>query len=247
MPSVTVNGRDVEIERFTLAKASRVITLLQKLQKKVPEVSKAWAEYSRDYGNDYAVTMTRMQALARFGPALEHISDAEWEREGQTFTVPGSPSAPEIFFELAPLVYEHAEELALRLLGIIALDNETVQRYVASGDIWERVDEFVDEVIRPAPLDELVELVVVTAEVIDGTILAKVRSLGDRAGNVARLFGMKSKTETSSGQPVQPNTVTASDSPNGLDGSPGSVSDSRTTLSSTSSDSLTPSTITTAA
>lgn len=240
--TVTVSGREITIERFTLAKASRVITLLQLLQKQVPEVSKAWAEYRKAYAKDYEVELSRMQAMAQFGPALEHITEADWEREGQLFRVPGRPSPQEVFFELAPLVYERGEKVALRLLGIIAIDNATVQRYVETGDIWARVDEFVADVIQAAALDELIELVVTAAEVVDTTIIAKVKSLGNRAGNVARLFGMTTSSEdpsgsqTSSSSPAQPNTVTFTDSQGSTPGGPPtSSSDSPSTDSSTSS------------
>lgn len=247
MSTVTVNGTEITVQRFTLAKASRIITLLQILKKEVPEVSKAVGDFQRTYAKDYAQDLTRIQALARYGPRLEHITDAEWERAGQIFQIPGEPSTAEMFFELAPLIYEKAETVTLRLLGIIALDNDTVSRYVAQGDIWDRVDEFVDTTIKPAPLDELVELIVVAAEVIDGTILSKVRELGDRAGNVARLLGLKSSTpdpkesETLSEQPAQPNTFTAGDSPSSDGETPVESSDSPMTSSPTSPVSPTPS------
>jgi hypothetical protein len=217
MPAVTINGREVTVERFTLAKASRVITLLQLLQKQVPEIAKSWATFQKEYAQEYATEMDRMQAMVHFGPALEHLTDEDWERAWQKLRVPGSPSAPEVFFQLAPLIYERAEAVALRLLGIIAIDNATVQRYVESGDIWARVDEFVAEVIQPAPLDELVELVVVAAELIDSTILAKIRSLGDRVGKALRAFGVKTRwtpetSTTLSEQPEQPTTASATDS-----------------------------------
>src|SRR4051812_39846810 len=119
-----LNGKEVNIERFTLAKAMRVITLLKLLQQQVPEISKHWAEFRRDYGKDYAVKISRMDAVLRFGDGLSNVSDAEWERSGHELTVPGMPSQTEIFFEMAPLVYEKAEAVTLRLLGLLAMPNE---------------------------------------------------------------------------------------------------------------------------
>jgi hypothetical protein len=245
MPEVEINGRIVTVERFTLAKAMRVITLLQLLQKKVPEISCAWGEFRKDYAESYATEVPRINAMAQFGPALEHITEADWDRADQTFRVPGSPSQPEVFFAMAPLIYERAEEVTLRLLGLVAMENELVNRYVAKGDIWERVDELVDEIIKPAALDEIMELGLTAAEVIDGQVLQKAKSVGDRAGNVARLFGWKTKTTDSeesgmsSESPVQPSTVSVSSSPGTSSGDPMTSDDSNGTSSTPSKTSST--------
>jgi hypothetical protein len=230
MSEVTIGGKTVTVERFTLAKAMRVITLLGLIQKQMPEITREWATFRRDYAEDYGVEMDRINAMARYGDALEHISDEQWERVGQKFKVPGTPSNPELFFAMAPLVYERAEAVTLRLLGLIAMPNDTVGRYVAQGDIWERVDELVDDIIKPAGLDEVLELVITAAEVIDGQVLQKAKGLGDRAGNVARLLGLGKKTTESPSQPTdsatssapaeQPSSRSSSDSPSDTTGSP---------------------------
>jgi hypothetical protein len=225
MPDVQISGKTVTVERFTLAKAMRVITLLQLLKKQVPEVTKEWAIFRKNYAEEYATDIDRIDAKARFGPALDDISDDEWERAEQKLKIPGTPSQAEVFFQMAPVIYEKAEAVTLRLLGLIAMENDIVDRYVKSGDIWERVDELVDDLIKPAALDEIMELGVVAAEVIDGQVLSKALEVKERAGNVARLFGFRTKTDstdstTSSESPVQPNTISVSSSPDSSDGSP---------------------------
>lgn len=223
MADVEISGKTVTVERFTLAKAMRVITLLQLIQKQVPEVTKEWAIFRKQYADEYSTEIDRIDAKARFGAALEDISDEEWERAGQKLKIPGAPSTAEVFFQMAPVIYERAEEVTLRLLGLIAMPNDTVNRYVASGDIWERVDELVDELIKPAALDEIMELGLVSAEVIDGQVLAKAQTVKERAGNVARLFGIgKTSTDstTSSESPAQPNTISVSSSLDNSDGTP---------------------------
>lgn len=239
MPDVAIGGKTVSVERFTLAKAMRVITLLGLIQKQVPEVTKEWAAFRKNYGEEYAIELSRSQALVRFGEQLDRLTEADWERDGQAFRIPGSPSGPELFFAMAPMVYERAEEVVLRLLGLIAMDNDTVGRYVAKGDIWERVDELVDEIIKPAALDEIMELAITACEVIDGQVLTKAKGLGDRAGNVARLFGMRttSRSEdsgTSSVSHEQPSTDSVSRSPSDTTGPLTTFSDSPMTSSSPS-------------
>lgn len=235
MPDVKIGETTVTIERFTLAKATRVMTLLQKLQQEVPEISRHWAEFNRDYAESYPTKLTRIQAIYRFGV---EVSDDEWERAGQTFTIPGSPNQTEVFIAMAPLVYEQAEELVLRLIGLIAMPNETVKRYAKDGTIWDRVDEYVAATIEDAPLEDIMELVVVAAEMADQQVLAKARSLRTRAGNMAALFGWKTTASedstTSSDAPVQPSTVSVSSSPGTSDGSPTTSSDSPGTPSTPS-------------
>ena len=267
MPSVQIGGRTVTIERFTLAKAMRVITLLGLIQKQVPEVTREWARFRNEYAAEYAVELDRAQALVEFpdrvvygagdepvlhdgqvvvAPSpLRSMSEEDWERVGHHFRVPSSPSAAELFFHMAPFVFERAEQPAMRLLGLLALDNDVINRYVASGDIWDRVDEIVDTVIRPAGLDEIMELVIVAAEVIDGQVLTKARGLGERAGNVARLLGLKTTSSReastmSSEQPAPLNTVSVSSSRERSDGTPTESSDSPGTPSSRSETSTPP-------
>lgn len=231
MAAVEINGRTVTIERFTLAKAMRVITLLQLMQRAAPEITKAWATFRLDYAKDYGQTIDRINAIAQFGEPLARITDEEWERAGQKFTVPGSPSQAEVFFAMAPVFYEKVEDVTLRLLGLIAMDNDTVNRHVGQGDIWPEVDKLVDDVIRTAPLDEVMELLFVAAEVIDAQVLAKARGATERLGNVLRLLGLgrmidSTASTTSNESREQPSSDSSTGSPSDTDGPPTSSGDS---------------------
>jgi hypothetical protein len=244
MPDVTINGRKVTIEKFRLSKATRVITLLRILRQQVPEISRELNEFQREYAAEYATKLPRLDAIARFG--LGHVSEEEWERAGHEFTVPGKPAPWELFFHMGPLVYERAEEVTLRLLGLVAMDNETVARYVKDDDIWTRVDEFVDEVIRDAPLDDIMDLVAAAAEVIDGQVLQKAKTLRDQAGNLAGLLGWKTTTTSpvspeSSEQPETSSSTTSTGSPSDTGGTP---TESELSPGTTSERSVTASTVT---
>jgi hypothetical protein len=239
MPEVTIGGGTITVERFTLSKAMRVITLLNLLRKEVPEISREWATYRRNYAQDYAVELDRINALARFGSSLDHVPDSEWERAGQKLKVPASPSQTEIFFELAPLIYEKAETTALRLIGLIAMPNETVNRYLKSDDIWERVDELVDEKIRKADMGEVLDLLNATIDVIEGEVLKRSQDL---VGKTRRLFGSQTTTPsqaaptTSSEQPEQPSSSSSQLSPSDTNGLPTPSEASPGTTSSASPD-----------
>jgi len=225
MPDITINDRTVTIERFTGSKASRIFTLLKVIHQKMPDITKQMAEFRARYRNDYAIELDRINAIAQI-PSLEHLPEEEWERAGHKIRIPQEPSTAEMFLEIAPSVIESVEDVAYRLLGLIAMKNDVVSRYAKTGEIWDRVDEFVDETIRPAPFDEIMELGIVAAEMFDSQVLSKAQEIGGRAGNVARLFGMKSTRQnqqdstTSNGQPESSSSPTSGRSQSDTDGSP---------------------------
>jgi hypothetical protein len=267
MAAVTVGGREVVIERFTLVKAMRVITLLGLIQKSVPEITKAMAEFRAEYRETNVIELDRVQAKMQYGPTpvigedgealfkdgelvtipspIDQMTEKDWERAGHVLRLRQSPSATELIMAVFPLAYEKAEQPVQRLLALVAMSNDDVARYVESGEIWDRVDDFAKKTIAPAYLDEVMELAVVAGETIEGQVMTKAKGLGDRVGNLLRLLGM-GKTETtnsetsgmSSEPPVQPNTVSVSSLPASTDGSPETSSDSPGTPSSTSVESL---------
>lgn len=254
MPTVHINGQDITIERMTLTKAMRVITLLSLIQKRVPEINRAMGEFRRAYVNENADELTRTEAKLRFGPQpvlgddgevmlrddgevlvlpspIDRMTEQDWEQSGQVLKLRRQPSNTELLTAMFPLVYEHAEELVLRLLALVSMPNADVDRYVRSGEIKERMDERAQEVIAPAFLEEVMELAVTCAEQVEGQVMAKARELGDRTGKLRQLFGMgttkPAATPTSNESQEQPNSGSASTSPGSSDGSPIGSSASR--------------------
>lgn len=222
MSSVTVNGQEITIERFTLTKGMRVITLLQLIQKMVPQISKEIAEFKREYSATNVIELDRVQAKMRYGPTpivnedgdvqldnaggvmtiaspIDRMSEEDWERSGHVLRLRQAPSNEELMLAMFPLVYEHAEQPLLRLLALVSMPNADVERFAAeSGDkLWSEVDVFAARVIGPAYLDEIMELAVTAAEQVEGQVMTKAKGLGERVGKLAGLFGMR-MTATSS-------------------------------------------------
>lgn len=245
MAEVEVGGRKVTLERFTLAKAMRVITLLSVIQKAVPEINKAMAEFRRNYEEANVIELDRVQAKMRYGPQpvlgedgepmfkdgelltipspIDRMSETDWERAGQTLRLRQSPATGEIATALFPLAFERAEQPVMRLLALVAMPNDDVERYVASGEIWDRVDDYARDVIGKAYLEEIMELAVCAAETIEGQVMAKARGLGERAGNLRRLFGNEQPTRTTpNSSPMEPTTLSEPPEPESTE----SVSDS---------------------
>lgn len=274
MGTVKVHDRDVNIERFTMQKAMRVITLLGIVEKSIPEITKLAADYRREYRENNVIELDRAQARMEYGPRpvldesgavamnedgtvvtmpspLDSLTDEDWERSGQKLRFHQSPSTMEVMLAVFPSVYEKAEQPVLRLLALVAMRNDDVSRYVKDGTIWDKVDEFAQEVIEPALLEEVMELAVAAGEQIEGQVMSKAKSLGARAGKLGKAFGLVTDTPeqtepsqptstTLSEQPEKPSTESVSDSPNATDGlTQTESSDSPGTPSITSDESLT--------
>lgn len=269
MSVVRIAGQDITVERPTVAKGSRVLTLVNLLQRQMPELTRELAVFRRDYARDFADELTRTEAMLRFpdrvlydrddNPLLKDgqpvtvpsplskIPEEQWERDGHMLRLPREPTSYELGLHMIPMLVERVEEPFMRLLGLMVLENDVVDRYVRSGDIWERVDETVDTVIRPAGLDEIAELLVVTFEVIDRDVIGKVRALGKRVAPLLRMLGMTSSSPTDQGMSseplVSPNTVSVSGSPGSSDGIPERSSGSPGTPSQPSATSSTASAV----
>lgn len=253
MTEVQIGEQKVTVERFTLAKAMRVITLLSLIQKSVPEINTAMAQFKRDYATENVVELDRVQAKMRYGPQpvvdedgdpimrkdpdgkptgdvltipspIDRMTEQDWERAGHVLRLRDKPSTTELLTAIFPLIYEQAEQPVLRLLALVAMPNRDVMRYVRSDELWNRVDELADELISPAELGEVMELAVTAAEQVEGQVMDKAKGLGDRVGNLGRLFGIQRKTSetspTSSEQPEPPSIESASPSPDSSSGTP---------------------------
>lgn len=246
MSTVRFGDRDIVLERFTLTKAMRVITLLKLIQQSTKEIGKTAAEFRREYAADNVVELDRVEAKMRYGPRpivdsdgelmfkdgvlvteaspVDRMSEEDWERAGQVLRVRQEPTPQEMMWAVFPVAFEHAEEAVNRLLGLIIMSNADVDRYVKTGEWQDRVDELVASTIAPAYLEEIMELAVAAAELIEGQVMTKARALGDRVGKLRRMFGMETKTstpetsETSSEPPEQPRTDSASLSPDSSTG-----------------------------
>lgn len=246
MSTVRIGDRDIALERFTLTKAMRVITLLKLIQQSTKEIAKTAAEFRREYATDNVQELDRVEAKMRYGPRpilgsdgelmfkdgvlvteqspVDRMTEDDWERAGQKLRIRQEPTPQEMMWAVFPVAFEHAEETVNRLLGLVVMSNSDVDRYVKSGEIWERVDELVESTIAPAYLEEIMELAVAAAELIEGQVMTKVKALGDRVGKLRTMFGAEAKTSTpatsptSSEPPEQPRTSSASLSPDSSTG-----------------------------
>ena len=269
MSEVQIGGKTVTLQRFTLAKAMRVITLLSVIQKAVPELNKAMAEFRREYGENNVIALDRVQAKMRYGPQpvlgedgeamfkdgvlvtipspIDRMTEEDWQRADQTLKLRQAPNTAELAAAIFPLAFEHAEQPVMRLLALVAMPNDDVERYVASGEIWDRVDDLARDVIGKAYLEDIMELAVASAETIEGQVMQKAKGLGDRMGKLRSLFGMQATTTPSPTESVTLSEPPESEKPESVSGSPessvGNPIESDDSLGTPSPDSETSSTV----
>lgn len=227
MPDVQINGQTFTIERFTYAKGQRIKSLLRLLEGKMPDITDRWATFRKEYAEKYVRYIPRINAIAQFGDSLDHISEEEWERAEQKLPLPAVPSTAEMVAHMAPMIFDSAEDVVLQILALLITPNETVASYVKGGDLTPRLNETVETVLMNAMLDELIELACEGAEIIDDQIFGKLKRMGAKAGNVARLFGFRTTTTpdpqesgTSSEPPVRPSFPSSEPSQSDTDGFP---------------------------
>lgn len=251
MPTVQIHNRQVEIQRFTLRKAMRVITLLGIIEKQIPEFTRLAAEYRREYRAANVLEMDRAQARLEYGERpvvdengnvvfredgsvatlpslLDSMSEQDWERSGQKLRFHQSPSGNEVLLAVFPQMYEQAEQPILRLLALVAMSNDDVTKYVADGTIWDEVDRFAEEVIAPALLEEVMELAVAAAEEVEGQVMQKAQKLEGRLGKLLAAFGRGTPDATPTAEepspPISPTSSEPLESPS-IESSTASQSD----------------------
>lgn len=269
--TITLGDVSYVIERPTGRKGSQALALIRALSKASPGLQRDMARFVREYEAENVVELDRAQARMRYpaqpitrdgelvvnaaGDAVmapsfvDQMTDTDWERAGHRLRLPKSPSQGEIVVAVLDVALETAEEHVYALLALFTLPNADVKRYwreggdILRGKIAERADELLDDV----PADELLELAVVVAEVIDGNLRGKLGELGDRAGNALRLVGLNRTPTTTPQAPSTdagstdgpssstPHSSTGADEP--TDGASTTPSTPPSTSSSSSADS----------
>jgi len=221
--TIELGGHEYRIERVSARKASTALALLRALSRSMPELQRDLATFRRDYEANNVIELDRVQAKLRYPPRplteltedgveravleadgtprllpspVDRLTEADWERSGQTFKVPASPSTPEVITALFDKALDVAEEHVYRLLALFTLSNDDVARYRKDGSLKDQLADRSDSLLDDAFADEVLELAVVAGEVVDEQFRRKTDELGDRLGNALSLVGLRPPTRT---------------------------------------------------
>lgn len=132
---------------------------------------------------------------------LGHLTEADWEHSGQRLKIPRSPKREEKWLSIFEQAFEIVENQLLQLIALAVIDNEVLKTAAHGGgaeQVTMLLQEKGEELLDQGTLAELFELLIVTVEVCDQEVLAKLRQLGDRAGNALRLLQGKRQEQPAS-------------------------------------------------
>lgn len=224
--TVRVGRTDYVVERPSARKASTALRLIRRVSGTVKTVTRELGHFEREYAQDHAIDLDRVQARMRY-PArvvydadgelvrdtagevvmrspLDAMSDDDWARAGEVLRLPMAPNLAEKVGAVLDLALEDAEDEVYRLLALFTLANDDVARAKREQRLDEVLEERADLLLDEGALDEVLELAVVISETIDAQFTRKASELGDRLGNVRRLLGLAPAPEA----PTPPTAAT---------------------------------------
>lgn len=212
--TVTIGTEEKILEEFSGYKAFAAMEQLKVIFEAGPAIDSRIAAYVRTYESENAVVLDRATALHRFPGELEHLSDQDWAASGNQLKVPQSPDGLQIAFAALPVAIEIAKTETIRLLGLLILTNQELEDADnAGGD--EAVDKEITarakRLMHEARGSQLLELAVVSVELLEEEFADTVASLGGRLGNALKLLGLgtnpsEPEQPTESSEPTEPET-----------------------------------------
>lgn len=275
--TVEVAGERVAIQRPSTLKGTRALVLFQEIADAVPTLLDEAAEVAKTKRANQSVELTVAEAKLEFAPKplridgvlqldadgkpimaaspLDSMTADDWERSGGVLRIdPGPPTNWEIGMSLFSTAYKASQEQVMQLLALFLISNRDLKAARINGDIDQLIEARGLELADDSFLDEIPELAVAIAEVMESNLRRKVAGLGVRVGEALRTYGVETgwvpqsmKTPNGSdGSPEETATATtnhgsSTSSPESMDGPPKPSSTPPLTSSSTSEDSSTPS------
>jgi hypothetical protein len=237
MSSLKINGDERVIEPFSARKATRMFKLVDEIVRKVPEVSQKLMAFQARYREQNVRRMPRSMAMIHFAPErLEHITDEQWQQMGNVIEMPAEPGTVDVIAHILPDLLDVAESEVVRIAALILMRNDKVRELRDMDDLRRKLDEDGD-VLLDLPMEDLVEVFVVGAEVAGEQWQRKAAGLGPRMGALRGLFGVATPTETTDRSTSS--TPTPDSSSSSEDASTGDPTSSSTPTGDSSSVSVT--------
>lgn len=215
---VTIGGQERSIYDFSGRKALTAMRIVRSISEAWPRIVQGQAEFRRRYQEENHVLLERSQAIYQLDPdRLEKLTDADWEKSGNKIRLDMSPTNEEVWASVFPMIFDEAEEQAMQLVGLCLVTNEEVRDAARNGKqaVIELLDKKAETVLDDASATEIVEVLVVAAELIHDEFQEKLASMGDRVGKLRGLVGLRkdSPGQTSEKDETSSKTSSSSDSP----------------------------------
>lgn len=263
--AVEVAGRRVLIERPSTLKGTRGLAIFEAITANVPEIVEEFGSFRTRYMVAGATTLSRAEAQIEFRPrpaiidgelqyrddgslemlpsALAHMTEADWaENDGRLQILGPPPDLPQAIAGVLPKVMDAGVDNVFKLLAVFLASNADLKAARVAGNVDEFIEQAANDLIDDSFLDEVPEMLVAVAEVIDENLRAKFEVIGDRLGEALRVIGLGGATESipdyetpildDEPEPSKPGSSTSS--PESTDGATTTSSTPPSTSSSTS-------------
>lgn len=171
---VTLGENTYAIQRFKGLKAILAIAAVTRIGREVPDIM---ADVSKEFTKKHTITVTKeMSRLPRWALFTDKdFSDGPIE-------VPNPPEPQDVIMSSLPRLLEEARKEVIRLLAILVIPNAELKAADQIDAVDEALDKFHDTLLYEAEIDEIAELCLAAADVLQD-------QLKDRGSRLGKLMG----------------------------------------------------------
>lgn len=242
---VRVGDKEINVQRFRGLKGILAGALVARIMKKVPDLNEKIAELSKKFRENNYVEITRgMKNMDRF--AFMELQDEDF-KDGP-LRLPLEISVGQQVQWVFPELWEVASEELQKFFALLAITNKELEDADDADEVEAVLKAKGKEIIREGDLDELVELALVSWNVLKDQLMRK-RDRLEKLSNlpiVANLLSMldppttleeELETETlqTSTDELPTSSTDSPDSTDGADGKPSTESPGESSSSSMAS------------
>lgn len=186
--TVTIGADEHPIHSFSGYKAVRAGSIVARITKKVPQILDEMAEFQRTYEENNQLRLTKeMAKLPKFSvtkpngdlvPLFGEEDFAAAAKDGKDYiSIPQAPTTMEKWAAVFPTVFEAAELELRELFGLILITNEDLEKADEADEVEKALAAKGRQVLHQAELSQMLELLVVSAEVLRGEFEGKEERL----------------------------------------------------------------------
>lgn len=174
---VNIGDQTYNITRFRGMKASLAGALISRTMQEQPRLQELAANFRKDFREKNTVVITQaMSRLPRF--KVLGFTDEDFASSGGSIEIPEEPDNQTIALNMFPHVFEVADRELRKLFALIVIPNSDL----AEADDGDKVEEVLTrwgkKLMQEGDLDELLELLVISLDVLREQMLRKGGSLG---------------------------------------------------------------------
>lgn len=198
MPEARIGDRTIEVRPFKAYKATLALEYLGEIGNAFPGIVQELALFDREYAKANAIEIPRATFEWRYPDDAKRVSEEAWQQSGGRVIMPAEPSGWEQFMHMFPKVYGEARQHVIDLITVVVIPDSDFEKWDAEGG-EEQVDVEVQArrktLLHEAELDQLVDLLAVTWEVLQKQFEGKAEAIRTGLRSVAGSLGVEIKED----------------------------------------------------